>query len=134
MALQQGEIHQPLHPSIRPLLDPDYVALHDSIVQYIEPIERQIWDPKLRLKPSPMAHAQLKAAEVGQVFDKDIGDVQLRVFVPEGETPALGWPCMVWYHGGGWVNGGLGSDNGFLSHVCRCESSHEQASIESVED
>ncbi|KAF1809994.1 hypothetical protein P152DRAFT_461071 [Eremomyces bilateralis CBS 781.70] len=119
MASQAGQIRQPLQPSIRPILDPEYVTLHDSLVQYVEPLESKPWDPENRNKPSALAHAQPKLVDVGQCFDKVLGNVQLRVFVPEGEAPAKGWPCMVWYHGGGWVNGGLGSDNGFLSHVCR---------------
>lgn len=121
MASGEREVHQPLHPSIRPLLDPEYVVLHDSLIQYAQPLESQQWDPELRSKPSAMDHAEPRPVEVGQIFDKDLGDAQIRVFVPKGEAPTKGWPCTIWYHGGGWVNGGLGSANGFLSHVCRCE-------------
>ncbi len=31
------------------------------------------------------------------------GDVLLRVYTPEGDRPAAGWPVTVYYHGGGWV-------------------------------
>lgn len=126
MALHTSEIRQPLTEAIRPLLDAEYVALHDSIIQYVEPLESLSWDPELRNKPNAMALAQPKLAQVGQLFDKDLGNVQLRVFIPEDEAPTNGWPCVVYYHGGGWVNGGLGSDNGFLSHVCRCEFTGEE--------
>lgn len=115
--------YQPLHQSIRSKLDPEYVQLHDEILQNILPSEAKPWDPASRLAPSPMAHGQQKKVEVGTVVDKDLGSFQLRVFTPEGEQPSLGWPVLYWLHGGGWVNGGLNSENGFLRHICKCKFS-----------
>ncbi|OHW90992.1 lipase from carbohydrate esterase family ce10 [Colletotrichum incanum] len=113
-------VYQPIHPSVRAQLDPEYVALHDSIIQYMEPSEAQPWDPASRDKPSPLAHTTQKLSPVGKTWDEELGGgVQVRVFVPEGGAPDGGWPCLVWLHGGGWVNGGLDSENGFLTHVCR---------------
>lgn len=43
----------------------------------------------------------------------------MRIFTPEGNKPAGGWPVFVWFHGGGCVMGGLGSENSFLSRCCR---------------
>ncbi|MEY7850418.1 alpha/beta hydrolase fold domain-containing protein [Natrarchaeobius sp. A-rgal3] len=42
-------------------------------------------------------------------------DVPVRVYVPDGvgETP----PCLVYFHGGGWVLGGLDSPEGTLRHL-----------------
>lgn len=31
------------------------------------------------------------------------GSQPIRIFTPEGEAPAGGWPIIVYYHGGGWV-------------------------------
>ncbi|KAK4446632.1 Alpha/Beta hydrolase protein [Podospora aff. communis PSN243] len=112
--------HQPLHPSIRNVLEPEYVALHDSILQYVVPTQAQEWDPASRSRPSPVAHCAPKLVEVGSIYDKDVNDFQIRVFTPSGNPPANGWPALVWYHGGGWVNGGLNSENAFLTHVCKC--------------
>lgn len=118
-------IHQPLHPSIRPLLDPEYVALHDSLIQYLLPTEHPSaqWTPASRLKLSAMAHCVQRPIPVGAVIDltPSAESFQARVFVPAGETPPNGWPALVWFHGGGWVNGGLGSEAGFLSHLCHCK-------------
>ncbi|KAK6225565.1 lipase from carbohydrate esterase family ce10 [Colletotrichum tabaci] len=118
---EQRTVHQPIHPSVRAKLDPEYVALHDAVIQYMEPSEARPWDPTSRSAPNPLAHTTQRLSPVGATRDEDLGGgVQARVFVPEGTAPSPdGWPCMVWLHGGGWVNGGLDSENGFLTHVCR---------------
>lgn len=119
---EQRTVHQPIHPSVRAKLDPEYVALHDAVIQYMEPSEARPWDPASRSAPNPLAHTTQRLSPVGATRDEDLGGgVQARVFVPEGTAPSpAGWPCMIWLHGGGWVNGGLDSENGFLTHVCRC--------------
>lgn len=123
--LDSRPIHQPLHPSIRPLLDPEYVALHDSLIQYLLPTEHPSaqWTPASRLKLSAMAHCVQRPIPVGAVNDltPSAESFQARVFVPAGEPPSNGWPALLWFHGGGWVNGGLGSEAGFLSHLCHCK-------------
>ncbi|KAH8890561.1 hypothetical protein GQ53DRAFT_824295 [Thozetella sp. PMI_491] len=112
-------VYQPLHPSIRGDLDPEYVAFHDAVLQYVKPSEARPWDPASRFETSPQAQGGMSPVEVGNVFDHTVGNAQLRVFVPEGSPPTGKWPSLIWLHGGGWVNGGLGSDNGFLRHVCK---------------
>ena len=112
--------YQPLHASVRDILEPEYVTVHDEILQYVRPTESQEWSPVSRSKPSPTAHCTQKLVEVGRKYDKEVGNFQIRVFMPSETAPAEGWPCLVWYHGGGWVNGGLNSENGFLTHVCKC--------------
>lgn len=111
--------YQPIHPSLRPILDPQYAAFHDEHLQYVVPSEAEPWDPGARNRPSPLALGGQRVVDVGSVCDKNLGNFQLRVFTPEGSMPDGGWPVLVWFHGGGWVMGGLGSENGFLSHVCK---------------
>jgi len=122
---QQKQAYQPLHPSIRTKLDPEYVKIHDQIVQYLKPIEliSPTLDQSLRSQPSPLAGYMQKTVEVGRVYDRDVDHYRIRVFVPPGRVPGgdKGWPCLVWYHGGGWALGGLDSENGFLTHLCKCE-------------
>ncbi|KXH30358.1 hypothetical protein CSAL01_13748, partial [Colletotrichum salicis] len=98
----QRTIHQPIHPSVRAKLDPEYVALHDAIIQYMEPSEARPWDPASRSAPNPLAHTTQKLSPVGRQWDEEIGgEIQVRVFVPEGPAPSeAGWPCLVWFHGG----------------------------------
>ncbi|KAL1901435.1 hypothetical protein Sste5346_001840 [Sporothrix stenoceras] len=125
-------IYQPLHPAIRDQLDPEYVAFHDAVLQFVPRSETITFDPVTsRAAKSPLAHGGQKLVKVGKIEDRTIytgssgkpnDEVAVRIFTPEGDAPADGWPCLVWYHGGGWVMGGLGSENGFLTHVCRYTS------------
>lgn len=87
---------QPLHHSIRNKLDPEYVKLHDEILQYCEPTEVQPWDPASRLRPSPVAFASPKLVDVGRVTDMNVDKYQVRVFTPATKTPTDGWPCFVY--------------------------------------
>lgn len=117
------EVYQPIHPHIRGRLDPEYVRFHDNVLSYIKPSEQQPWHPSARDEPSPFAHGAQKRSRVGSQTDHNAGEFQIRVFTPEGFAPTKeGWPTLVWFHGGGFVMGGLDSEIGFLTHVCRCES------------
>jgi acetyl esterase/lipase len=121
--MEERIIYQPLDPSLRDRLDPEYVAWHESVLQYLVPSEAEPWDSQCRFAASPFSKTGQRLVDVGQVIDKDAGDFQVRAFIPEGEPISGAWPCLVWFHGGGWVLGGLDSENGFLRHVCKCEFS-----------
>jgi acetyl esterase/lipase len=112
--------YQPLNSSIRDRLDPEYVTFHDEILQYVSPAETKDWTPLLRLRPSPLARGFQQKVDVGSICDHELDTFQVRVFTPVGPVPKNGWAALVWLHGGGWVNGGLNSENGFLTHVCKC--------------
>ncbi|THH19553.1 hypothetical protein EW146_g1635 [Bondarzewia mesenterica] len=119
------QIYQPLHPDVRPLLDPEYTAFHDKVLQYIVPSHTLPFNPSAREIPAPWASVPVK---VGAVRDVEKGDWQARVWTPEGEKPAGGWPVLIWYHGGGWTLGGLGSEN----HVCAAMCKHASCVVVSV--
>lgn len=124
MSEAQSQVaHQPLHPSIRDKLDPEYVSLHDQVLQYVKPNESEGWSPASRKFVSPLGAGAQKDVEVGKITNHEIADgIQARIFTPEGQPASSeGWPCLVWLHGGGWVNGGLNSENGFLRHFCKCK-------------
>jgi acetyl esterase/lipase len=86
-----------------------------------------------------MKLGDLHREPVGEIRGRELpssdgkGRFQIRAFTPslEGEAdgaptphgrngrkPDAGWPCLVWFHGGGFVMGGLDSENSFLSMVC----------------
>ena len=119
---QQGaekKIHQPLHPSVRPLLDPEYVAFHDKYVQYVEPEQLRPWTPSLRTRYT-WPYAGSPTVEVGSVQDiRPCGDFDIRIFSPTGEAPTGGWPLLMWFHGGGFAGGNIDSDNDLCSLACR---------------
>ncbi|KAF4624079.1 hypothetical protein G7Y89_g14094 [Cudoniella acicularis] len=112
-------IYQPIHPSVRPLLDPQYVNFHEKYLQYVPSSESVPWDPACRFEPSPSAAGGSPLVEVGSTRDFDYGgDEKLRIFTPKGDAPSGGWPVLVWMHGGGWTMGGLSSENSFLTRLC----------------
>ncbi|KIY48781.1 hypothetical protein FISHEDRAFT_58692 [Fistulina hepatica ATCC 64428] len=109
-------VHQPIHPGVRPLLDPEYVAFHDEVLQYIPRSESQPFDPVVRTHGMPGASEPIPVGSTRDIKPNERWDV--RVFTPNGERPEKGWPVLVWFHGGGWVLGGVSSENHFLTRIC----------------
>ncbi|KAJ9645016.1 hypothetical protein H2204_001478 [Knufia peltigerae] len=111
--------YQPLHPSVRPKLDPEYVAFHDKYIQFVEPDDVRPWHPIHTRRRRPFPPGTSQAVPVKEVRDVDLGNFPVRIFWPEDENPENGWPVLVWYHGGGWAIGGVESENDFCSRMCR---------------
>lgn len=112
-------IWQPLHPSVRPLLDPEYVAFHDRYAQYVEPERLKGWDPKLRMRYT-WPYSGSPILKVGEAKDiRPCPNFAIRVFTPKGDPPISGWPVMLWMHGGAFAVGNIDSDNDLCSLVCR---------------
>jgi acetyl esterase len=70
---------------------------------------------------------QLPPETVGEVSDFAVdgphGPVPLRIYRPAGVEPETILACLVYFHGGGWVFGGLDSHDGLcrrLSNVAGC--------------
>lgn len=111
-------VHQPLHPSVRPLLDPEYVAFHDEHMQYVVPDDRKPWDGSARTDESlPPGGSAL--TPVGRTQDFRLPPFAVRAFVPQGEPGGAGWPALLWFHGGGWAIGGIGHGSDFLTLLCQ---------------
>ncbi|PQE29622.1 Alpha beta hydrolase fold-3 protein [Rutstroemia sp. NJR-2017a BBW] len=45
--------------------------------------------------------------------------IPIRAFIPAGPTPKGGWPLCMYFHGGGWVLGGIDTENTVCSHLCK---------------
>ncbi|OTG86730.1 lipase [Acinetobacter sp. ANC 4558] len=46
--------------------------------------------------------------------------VNVRLYTPKNQQPPQnGWPCVLYFHGGGWVVGGLDSHEFMLSYICQ---------------
>jgi acetyl esterase/lipase len=92
---------QPLSPSVIPLLDPEYVAFHNAVVQYFPPIHTLPLDPNRRnafnADSTPWSAPPLK---VGYEQDFDSTHLKIHTFTPEGMAPSEGWPVFVFFHGG----------------------------------
>ncbi|KAI8681609.1 Abhydrolase-3 domain-containing protein [Fusarium keratoplasticum] len=113
------KIWQPLHPAIRDRLDPQYVAYHEAHLQYIEPEKLGVWDGSARTKKVSLPPGGTKPVPVGGIDDFDVGRFRVRVYTPTGECDERGWPVLVWFHGGGWVLGGLNNGTDLCSWVCQ---------------
>lgn len=112
-------IWQPLHPSVRPLLDPEYVAFHDRYSQYVEPEQTKGWDSSYRTRYT-WPYSGSPVLKVGEVKDiQPCPNFTIRVFTPKGDPPASGWPLVLWMHGGAFAVGNIDSDNDVCSLMCR---------------
>lgn len=113
----------PLHESVRDLLDPEYVAFYNKHVinnqqVHLQPVAASRTSGVLIPGAGPML-------EVGKTQDLSIQrratdgpPVPIRCFTPKGDTPAGGWPVMLYFHGGGWVLGNIDTENVVCSNLC----------------
>ncbi|KAI6366343.1 hypothetical protein MCOR25_005158 [Pyricularia grisea] len=122
--MEDGKIWQPLHPEVRPLLDSQYVKLHDEVLQYIMPDEQREWDGTRRLGTYGLPRNSAKPIPVGSDRIVTIPDTNLRIriFTPSTDRDVDrhpdGWPVFLWFHGGGHALGDLDSDEEVLTRIC----------------
>lgn len=112
-------IRQPIHPDVRSLLDPEYVAFHDQYFQYVLPDDQKPWDGSARTRPAWLPPTESTPVSVGSVRDLDLGAYTIRAFTPEGAKPAQGWPVFLWFHGGGWAVGDVSAGNDLCALICQ---------------
>jgi acetyl esterase/lipase len=101
------EALNPIHPSLLGKLDPAFVKLYNENVANTpnRPIDLQA----LRKGYSKLySYGTAPGPDVGRIYDTKVpgwekypGDIDIRVYVPDGERPENGWPVHVDYHGGG---------------------------------
>ncbi|KAJ7095983.1 alpha/beta hydrolase fold-domain-containing protein [Mycena belliarum] len=107
---------QPIHPSMIPRLDPDYVQFHNEKLAQIVPPHTLPWSPALR--DAPTVPGGSDPLPVGSTQDIAMSHTKFRAFTPEGACPENGWPCFIFFHGGGWTFGNIGSENSFSTNMC----------------
>ena len=112
--------YQPIHPDVRPLLDPEYAAFHDQYFQYLVPDDQKIWDGSARIKSSSLPPMESTPMKVGTIQDIDLGHFNLRVFSPQAleSTEMRKYPVFLWFHGGGWAVGDVSMSNDLCSLIC----------------
>ncbi|KAJ3932454.1 MAG: alpha/beta hydrolase fold-domain-containing protein [Lentinula lateritia] len=106
---------QPLHPTIISRLDPEYVKFHEEVLQYITPPHTLSWDPALR--NAPAVPGSTEPLKVHKTQDFNLTHTDMRAFIPEGEAPSAGWPVFIFFHGGGWTFGTIGSEATFATNM-----------------
>ncbi|KAJ6508935.1 alpha/beta hydrolase fold-domain-containing protein [Mycena sanguinolenta] len=110
------QIHQPIHPSMIPRLVPEYVEFHNKSLVQIVPPHTLPWSTTLRDAPAvPGGSAPLP---VGATEDIDLTHTKFRAFTPQGPSPTNGWPCFIFFHGGGWTFGSISAENSFATNMC----------------
>ncbi|KAF9021443.1 hypothetical protein BDZ89DRAFT_1071402 [Hymenopellis radicata] len=111
-----SEPKQPLHPSMIPRLDAEYIEFHNAALINLIPPHTLPWDPALRNAPAVPGGSPL--LPVGATRDIQLSHTDMRAFTPEGTAPAAGWPVFLFYHGGGWTFGTINSENSFATNMC----------------
>ncbi|KAM6501397.1 alpha/beta hydrolase fold domain containing protein [Amanita muscaria] len=106
---------QPLHPSVIPKLDPEYIEFHNATFQYLPPVYAIPWNPAFR---GPKLPGTTKPLEVGKIQDYELTNTDCRTYTPPGEKPQSGWPLFITFHGGGWMFGRIDSDASFATRMC----------------
>ena len=76
--------------------------------------------------PDLIGPAAAMASVAGRVVPGPAGDLPVRVYTPEGEPP---FPIVVWFHGGGWVDGTLDT----YDPLCRALAAAVPAVVVSVD-
>jgi acetyl esterase len=108
--LREDPCRMTLHPALRELID-DKLA-NTLAPQWRLPIEevrasfRALWSPSITGAP----------VEVASVENRTLDAVRVRVYTPEADGPV---PIMMYFHGGGYVKGGLNESDAFCRRLAR---------------
>lgn len=103
-----------LHPALREMIDEKLA--HTVAPQWRLPIEevrasfRALWSPSLTGIPVEVAGVE------DRTLDTEVGAVRARVFTPEANDSM---PIMMYFHGGGYVKGGVVDTDAFCRRLAR---------------
>lgn len=123
-----------LHESMISKLDPEYVKFFDSTLSNKPNIVYTHRVPLDELRSAGnIIPGQSPLAEMEKIYDIELPrkyteapqPIPTRVFIPfpSADKPEDGWPLLVWFHGGGWVLGGLSTENSYctnVANICKC--------------
>ncbi|OSD03127.1 hypothetical protein PYCCODRAFT_1366208 [Trametes coccinea BRFM310] len=114
--MAQPTIYQPIHPDVAGKLLEEYAAFHNTFLAHTVPVHELPWDPSIRNTPAVLGGSE--PLKVGNIKDYPLSKCSVRVFTPEGEPPADGWPVFIFFHGGGWTLGTINTENSFSTNMC----------------
>jgi acetyl esterase len=105
-------------------LDPQAKAILDQLMSMGGPQLHELPVPQARQAMMAMAGMQGPGEDVARVDNRTIpgpaGDIPVRIYTPADTAPL---PVLVYFHGGGWVIGGLDTHDGTcrqLANGARC--------------
>ena len=133
----ETKIWQPIDPEFEHKLDAEYVKFHKTNLVYRPRADQIPWSPATRDIPAVIGTSD--PLPVGSIVDYNLSKCKIRVFTPEGESPADGWPVFIFFHGGerwgisclggwnytsvdfagGWTLGNISTENSFSSNMCK---------------
>ena len=97
-------------------LDPQARAVMDQVAALGLPPAHTVTPQEARANAKSRPRAI--GPDVGNVEDRNIpgpdSEIPIRIYTPKGEGP---FPCLVWFHGGGWVVGDLDSADATARHL-----------------
>lgn len=113
----------PLHPSVVPRLALDYAKFYnehiiDKQAVHLQPVEASRSSGILIPGAGPL-YPVAKTEDISIPRTECNGpDIKLRLFTPQGKKPEGGWPCLLYFHGGGWVLGNINTENVIATNLC----------------
>lgn len=113
----------PLDPSVVPRIAADYAAFYNAHIidkqqVHLQPVSASRSSGVLIPGAGPKQPVA-KTEDLAIPRTQSSGpDVNLRIFTPPGTKPANGWPCLLYYHGGGWVLGNIDTENVIATNLC----------------
>lgn len=115
-----------IHSSVKPRIDPEYAQFFEEnltqaanfLYTHRNPLATTRAGGNIMPGQSPLnSLAKIYDIAIPRKHTPDGPSVPARVFVPEGDAPEGGWPLFIWFHGGGWVLGNIGTENSYCSKV-----------------
>ena len=103
-----------LHPALREIIDEKLA--NTTAPQWRLPIEevrasfRALWSPSMTGAPAKVAGVE------DRTVDTKAGAVRVRVYTPKADGPM---PVMMYFHGGGYVKGGIAETDAFCRRLAR---------------
>ncbi|PQE30288.1 AB hydrolase superfamily protein [Rutstroemia sp. NJR-2017a WRK4] len=129
----------PLHPSILPHLDPVYHTFYNTHLINSQVVHHQplsvsrssaillpgasdpvsVGEVRDLQIPQPCSSKKINEQEEGEDKSGNESRIPIRAFIPAAPTPKGGWPLCMYFHGGGWVLGGIDTENTVCSNLCK---------------
>lgn len=109
-------------------LDPKYLEFFNQNVTYqTKLLYTHLFSVDTLRKGGNVMPGQSPLAKLNKIYDDCVprkytkkhseDPIPVRIFVPNNEMPEGGWPCTLWFHGGGWVLGNITTENSYCSHL-----------------